>query len=534
MPKKKPNGYWTKERCAAEAKKYDTFTEFQKYAGAAANATRRNTWIDDICQHMVQRSSSNGYWTKERCQQEALKYDSISEFRKYGKGAVGAATQNGWWKEITSHMTPKRCPDGYWTEERCRAESRKHQTKTAFNTAASTAVKRAKELGIYDEITAHMVIDERRDGSKPDGYWTKSRCLELAANYDTKADYRRAFPGAFLAAYQNGWWEEVSQLLTESRTPNGYWTKNRCRTAAQDFEHRSDFKGAFPTAYARAREKGWLDDVCAHMTYLGNRGERYVYQIEFSDGSVYVGLTYNPEERLASHKLKTKQLKNRFKRLEHRFIVSELMTADDAALEEIRLIDALTQQGRKVLNKNRGGSLGGSEEYWTKSKCAETALLFETRTELKAAHPGCYGKMRKEKWIEELCQHMRSPGAWTRDRQAVNHWESGARQKKWTFERCKEEAQKYTSRGEFANGPHKGAYKAAWNADWLDEICGHMDAVHLPNGHWTEESITAEALKCQTWKEFYTEHRGAYAKAVKLGLTHKVRQHFDGYRSSTE
>jgi len=42
----------------------------------------------------------------------------------------------------------------------------------------------------------------------------------------------------------------------------------------------------------------------------------------------------------------------------------------------------------------------------------------------------------------------------------------------WTYERCKEEALKYMTRGEFAK--ESKAYDIAWREKWLDKICSHM------------------------------------------------------------
>jgi len=47
-----PNGYWTKERCAEEAKKHKTRTEFQRNSSGAYSAALENSWLDQICSHM--------------------------------------------------------------------------------------------------------------------------------------------------------------------------------------------------------------------------------------------------------------------------------------------------------------------------------------------------------------------------------------------------------------------------------------------------------------------------------------------------
>ena len=92
MAKRKPPGYWTKERCATEALKYKTRSEFRNKAGGAYSAAHRNGWLGIICVHMSTRPGKpDGYWAKERCATEALKYKTRSEFSDKAGGAYNAS-----------------------------------------------------------------------------------------------------------------------------------------------------------------------------------------------------------------------------------------------------------------------------------------------------------------------------------------------------------------------------------------------------------------------------------------------------------
>lgn len=48
----KKRGYWTKEKCHEEALKYETKSDFQKFSKSAYSSARKNIWIDEICSHM--------------------------------------------------------------------------------------------------------------------------------------------------------------------------------------------------------------------------------------------------------------------------------------------------------------------------------------------------------------------------------------------------------------------------------------------------------------------------------------------------
>ena len=74
---------WSKERCAEEASKYISRSEFEKNCGSAVNSARDNGWLDEICSHMTRLHKPNNYWTKEKCAEEALKYKTRGELKKY-------------------------------------------------------------------------------------------------------------------------------------------------------------------------------------------------------------------------------------------------------------------------------------------------------------------------------------------------------------------------------------------------------------------------------------------------------------------
>ena len=94
---------WTKEKCTDIAKKYNSKIEFSKNDLNAYNASRRNGWLEEICSHMKPLKLKN-YWTKEKCAEEALKYNTKSEFEKNSPSAYVNAGKFGWRDEICSHM----------------------------------------------------------------------------------------------------------------------------------------------------------------------------------------------------------------------------------------------------------------------------------------------------------------------------------------------------------------------------------------------------------------------------------------------
>ncbi len=93
---------WTKEKIVNEALKYNTRSEFKFGSAGAYNASLKIGVLNDVCLHM--KTKVIIHWTKEKAHEEALKYDNNSDFIKNSINAYSAAKKYGWLSEIRSHM----------------------------------------------------------------------------------------------------------------------------------------------------------------------------------------------------------------------------------------------------------------------------------------------------------------------------------------------------------------------------------------------------------------------------------------------
>ena len=123
---------WTKEKCKEEALKYKTYKEFVKNSGSAYNVIYKNKWIDELCSHLIKGRNSNGYWTKEKCEEEALKYKFRGDFSKNSSGAYKVSIKNGWIEDICKHTIGCKF-NGYWTSDRCKEEALKYTNRNDFS-----------------------------------------------------------------------------------------------------------------------------------------------------------------------------------------------------------------------------------------------------------------------------------------------------------------------------------------------------------------------------------------------------------------
>lgn len=152
-----PKGYWTKERCHKEAKKYESRTHFNMFANTAYVTALREGWMDELCSHMVPKQKEGGYWTFERCKEEALKYETRSAFNAMAGGAYGRCVAEKWLDKVCVHMDTKpRKPRGYWTRERITEEALKYMHRRDFRINASRAYNVADTGGWLNDICSHM------------------------------------------------------------------------------------------------------------------------------------------------------------------------------------------------------------------------------------------------------------------------------------------------------------------------------------------------------------------------------------------
>jgi hypothetical protein len=91
---------WTYEKCKEVALLCESRSEFQKKYRGAYKFALRNNILNDVCNHMLYKQKPNGYWTYERCKKESKKYIKKSHFKINNSGAYVSSRKNGWLDEF--------------------------------------------------------------------------------------------------------------------------------------------------------------------------------------------------------------------------------------------------------------------------------------------------------------------------------------------------------------------------------------------------------------------------------------------------
>ncbi len=175
-------------------------------------------------------------------------------------------------------MENRRNLKGYWTKERCLEEALKYEGRTEFSKMSSNAYRSSIRNHWIDECCKHMSIK-----IKPDNYWTIVLCKNMALKCKSREEFKNKYCAAYSFAYKKGWLDECCKHMIKITKPRGYWTKERCLDVALKCKSRTEFITNYSSAYSAAFRNGWINECHQHMKMLGNLYNRMIYVILFSN-----------------------------------------------------------------------------------------------------------------------------------------------------------------------------------------------------------------------------------------------------------
>jgi hypothetical protein len=203
---------YTIENVTQEALKYDNKTDFYTFSSKYYEAAKSLKILKEVCSHMPKRMVYNKKWTKKVLIEAAQKFDNRKDFCKHNWPAYRSASIQGLLDEICSHMDRIRVPSNYWTKERLQEEALKYSTKAEFHKNSPQACNAAYGKGLIDEICQHMAsIWEIK--------WDDPEKIKLEAlKYNTRTDFIQNASGAYAAATDLNILDEVCSHMKLGRT----------------------------------------------------------------------------------------------------------------------------------------------------------------------------------------------------------------------------------------------------------------------------------------------------------------------------
>lgn len=444
-------------------------------------------------------------------------------------------------------------PINYWTKEKCQEIALKYENRKDFRNNDNYSYVKSYKSGWLDEICIHMQSDK-----KPIGYWTKQRCVDLSNTCKDKKEFREKYGNVYSICKKYGWLDDI--IGKSQKQLREYWSKEKCHEEALKYEYKKDFRKNSSIAFSRASKNKWLDEICVHMKIIGNLHKRCIYVFEFSDNSAYIGLTYNYDSRIENH-IRDKHSAV-YQHLNSGLTYVSIKLTDyvnvrNAKKLENKYVKIYEKSGWNILNKIKTGGLG-SYLTWTKENCHKEALKYKTRKEFHRGSSGAYSRARKAGWKEDICSHMikkvKPSGYWTKEKcleealkynsrieffnkkpgvystcvkkswldEICLHMKNTKYSKKgfWTKDKCHEEALKYNTKKDFKE-KSSSVYSICVRRKWIDDICDHMVELVKPVGYWTKERCLEE-IKKYGRTELRKNNPTVYRKSLKNGWLERI------------
>lgn len=215
----------------------------------------------------------------------------------------------------------------------------------------------------WNDVKDYLLPNEWRYDNTPK--WTRDRIAELASECTTLAEFCKKYPRAYEKVKDKKWNDLLSGLKRNAKGRE--WTREMISEIISNCTSLSEFRVSHTRAYQYMISHKW-HDLASGLARVGDNGMPpvwSVYRWYFPEtNAVYIGLTNNYTRRI------NEELRYSSASLVHDYIeensctyeVSEIysgLDATEASRLEVESIARSRDDGYVVLNKNRGGTLGG-------------------------------------------------------------------------------------------------------------------------------------------------------------------------------
>jgi len=242
------------------------------------------------------------YWTKERCQEVALRYEHKVDYKKNDGGSYCAALKRGYIDEICSHMKPLnnaylRCiysiefheSNSVYIGLTYSMELRQAKRKNRASDTVTMYIRETNHTPVYKQLTDYVKVDEavkleeeylqyyKKNGwnilnrAKTGGLGCSDRkhrysdleyVKTLIPEYKSVVDLMNRNHALYLKIREYGWRDIIYPMLNyKKRYPSSFWTKENITKYAENFNTRKDFKHEYTRAYSIACKNNWVDEI---------------------------------------------------------------------------------------------------------------------------------------------------------------------------------------------------------------------------------------------------------------------------------
>jgi predicted GIY-YIG superfamily endonuclease len=284
---------WSYEKCKEEALKYKSKASFIRVNNEIYKYIIHNNWDELLLHIKLIEIKPSGYWTYERCKEEALKYNTMVELAENCVSAYNKIQKNRWKNELCSHIEYganlfKRMVYVYIFSDNhcyigltCNKEDRKNRHKKdgpVYDYIVKTGLNpeyieltdyidviEASELEKFYikeyEKNGFMLLNTSTGGQLGSSIvkWTYDKLKEEVTKYKTISDFAKKCSGGLKSAVKNRWMDEFFPNNNYNK-PKIIWDYNKCKEESIKYKSRTEFDKNCYSAYKLAKINGWLDE----------------------------------------------------------------------------------------------------------------------------------------------------------------------------------------------------------------------------------------------------------------------------------
>ncbi len=544
QPNRNKPKVWSKEAVFALAKRFETKIEFRKANKGAYNVAWRNGWLEEM--DWLEASAREPY-TKEEVLSIARQYTLKNDFRKGARDAYNIAQKKGWLTEMIWFVTAPRydrqnyCVYVYTDEENKVAyvgltvdKKRRHYNHSTGYDKGEKVVKSPVYLyfqSIGKTVPTPIYLEDRLTASEArekehewiikyheKGYqllnkgktgagigslgsaalkWTKRRVFEEAQKYQSRSEFAANSAGAYSVACKRGWIDQMLWMKEKWSHPTLKWTKEVVFEESKKYSTKHDFKDKASSAYDKALQKGWLDE----MPWLEVTRKSWTKEEVFEESR-----KYNNRFSFANGASGAYRIARRERWLDDMPWLGVRTTY--ASLKDSIFVEARKYQSKEDFKREKPDlyaivlKQGWLKEMtWlnpvlrlqlTKEEVFKISKRYKYKTSFYKGNRDVYNYAKKQGWLDEMTWFV-------------------TMHEKWTRQEVFEESRKYSSRKEFETNS-AGAYRVARINNWLDEMPWLIKKIHST---WTKEEVFEESMKYSSRKKFSEGNGTAYGIARK-------------------
>lgn len=244
-----------KGRIHQEALRYQSKTEFAKHNGSAFAAAHRLAILDIVCSHMQSGTiddMSNKDNEFSKIIEVASTCDDFDEFRKdHGEEYISALRLNA--IDTVANCIPQQAYS--ITENELFKLAEQYNTFAEFELKHRKQCRAARQTKVINDLK-YIFQDKQRNHLR-----TKEQVLEIAQKCSSYKEFHDNYSLIYAEARKNGWLPEIFKVLPKVKITK--YTKRKCISLAKKYKTRRDFATNEPSAYNAALENDWLNEIDA-------------------------------------------------------------------------------------------------------------------------------------------------------------------------------------------------------------------------------------------------------------------------------